>query len=100
MKKTCKNERYEAFRREQEEFIRLREEIIELAYFIPLGSLIKYIHSFVLAAFKYYDNTSYQYYMEVKEGRSDRSIEDVVADSKAMYERIRKSISEERYIAL
>ena len=83
------------FREEQKEAILLREELTALIYFLPGIKGLRYMHYFMLAFIERYDKTAYKYFMDIKEGKTDRTMKDFIADQIEFTERL-KTIAEKK----
>ena len=83
------------FREEQKESLLLEEELKALVYFIPGIEAKKYIRDFMTVYLARYFNADFKYFMDIKEGRAEKSLQDFIKHHEEIIERIKASIEEE-----
>lgn len=83
------------FREEQKEGFLLEEELKVLVYFLPGNEAKKYMRDFMTAFLERYFKEDYKYFMDIKEGRAEESLQDFIKHHEELIERIKASIAEE-----
>lgn len=83
------------FREEQKEGFLLEEELKVLVYFLHGNEAKKYMRDFMTAFLERYFKEDYKYFMDIKEGRAEESLQDFIKHHEELIERIKASIAEE-----
>lgn len=83
------------FREEQKESFLLEEELKALVYFLPGIDAKKYMLGFMSAFLERYFKADYKYFMDIKEGRAEESLQDFIKHHEELIERIKAAIAEE-----
>lgn len=89
------SKKFKQFREEQKESFLLEEELKALVYFFHGIEAKKYMRDFMTAFLERYFKEEYKYFMDIKEGRAEESLQDFIKHHEELIERIKASIAEE-----